>query len=276
MRIAVASGKGGTGKTTVALALAETLGPRGVLVDCDVEEPNCHLFVDAPVVADIPVCVQVPRAPTVGCSGCGRCVKACRFNALALLGRRVLVFKELCHSCGGCVLSCPEHALEEEDNRIGSVVLRRGGGFTVVSGVLDVGHPMAVPLIRRVKEEASPAGISIVDCPPGTSCPMVASVRGCNYVILVTEPSPFGLHDLRLAVETLRGMGMSCGVVVNRDVADSDPVGAYCAREHLDVLMRIPLSREIAEGGARGERLLTSVPGLRPAFAGLLREICVS
>lgn len=271
MRIAVASGKGGTGKTTLSLALAAAASPC-VLLDCDVEEPNCHLFVDAAPWRTETVEVMVPKFHPERCDGCGKCVRACRFKALARLGQRVLVFREMCHSCGGCVLACPHAALSEVAVAIGRLEFRQFGGVALVSGIMDVGQALAPPVIRRLQEHGGGTGLTLLDSPPGTACPMVTTVRGSDFVVLVTEPTPFGLHDLRLAVETLAAVGRPCGIVVNRAEAGETLIHAYAAEAGVPLLLEIPYSRRIAEVCARGGGLLDACPELRQPLHGLLVE----
>lgn len=273
MKIAVASGKGGTGKTTVSIALAETLGNRAILLDCDVEEPNCHLFLSGKVEKSDPVSVMIPEFHSENCSGCGACAKSCRFNAIAALGKRMLVFPELCHSCGGCLLACPEHAVSESSMEIGTISMSIPGEFPLFTGLMHVGHALSVPLIRELKNCADDVKINILDAPPGTACPMVNSVRDCDYVILVTEPTPFGLHDLGGAVETLKTMGLKCGVIINRSGENDRIAENFCRENHIDILMKIPFSRTIAEGYAAGKTLLQTVPELKGQFAAVLQRL---
>lgn len=270
MKIAVASGKGGTGKTTVSIALAETLGPRALLLDCDVEEPNCHLFLPGPVEEVLPVPVLVPEFHRDLCTGCGKCAASCRFNAIAALGRQMLIFQELCHSCGGCLLACPEKALRESSMVIGRILRRTPGSFGLVTGELEIGRALSVPLIQQLKRHADKEKINILDAPPGTSCPMVNTVRGCDYVILVTEPTPFGLHDLAGAAATLKTMQIPCGVIVNRAEEKNSIISDFCRKENLELLLQIPFDRKIAEGYAAGKTLLQTAPELQDALARML------
>lgn len=273
MNLAIASGKGGTGKTTVAIALAETLGERAVLWDCDVEEPNCHLFLPGEVKRTLPVSVMVPEFHSAQCNGCGKCAKVCRFHAIAALGTRILVFPELCHSCGGCLMACPAHAMTESRLEIGRIEWRHTGKFPLVTGKMNVGHTMSVPVIRQLKSWMDERKINLLDAPPGTACPMVHTVGGCDYCILVTEPTPFGLHDLKLAVETLNVLKVPFGVVINRNEEGANLPEEYCRENGIRILMRIPFSRDIAEGYARGRTLLQSAPELRKPFSALLKGI---
>jgi len=273
MNIAVASGKGGTGKTTLATALAEAAGGRVQLLDCDVEEPNCHIFVKLPAKTRDQVTVLVPEVVPEKCTACGECSRACRFNAIVSLGAAPMVFSELCHGCGGCLLACPSHALQEAQRVVGYIETSHAGDLTFIQGRLDVGQVLSPPVIRAVRERIDPGELSIIDCPPGTACPMVTAVRGSDYVILVTEPTPFGLHDLRLAVETVREIGIPCGVVVNRSDGSDGLISEYCSAEGITILLRVPNDRRVAEAYSRGDGLLTSLPGLRQELKGLLVRI---
>ncbi len=273
MKIAVASGKGGTGKTTISLALAEAAGPGTRLLDCDVEEPNCHLFVSAKPVRK-PVTVLKPEADEKLCTGCRKCVELCRFNAIAVLGRKILLFPDLCHGCGGCVRVCPAGALKERPYKIGEAGTCEAGNFSLTDGCLSIGQTMSPPLIRAVKKETGEGnGTVILDCPPGTSCSMVTAVREADFVLLVTEPTPFGLHDLTLAVETLRELKLPFGVIINRSDSGDDRVRSYCRAEGIPVLLEIPNRREIAEAYSRGETLLRAVPEWKEKFERMLKKV---
>lgn len=275
MRIAVASGKGGTGKTTVSIALAETLGEKALLLDCDVEEPNCHLFFPDQSPVTVAVKVMVPEFHKEKCIGCRKCAEACQFNAIALLGKNAIVFPELCHSCGGCLLACPSGAMTESELEIGQIEKREVGAFEIFSGVIKIGHALSVPLIRQLKERMDPKRINILDAPPGTACPMVNTARGCDYVILVSEPTPFGLHDLSAAVDTLKILGVPCGVIINRYEPGENLIDDACKKWGVGVLLRIPLCRKIAEGYSQGKTLLQTAPELRTRFADVLKRIGV-
>lgn len=269
MRIAVASGKGGTGKTTVATSLALSLAADRVqahpvldpplFLDCDVEAPNAHLFLKPAFTRRQEVGILIPRVDEALCTHCGRCAEVCQYHAIAVLGKKVMVFAQLCHGCGSCTLTCPEGAISETLDVMG--VLESGpamGGLLFARGVMNVGEPMATPIIRQLKKWATPPSDSIVilDASPGTSCPVVESVRGADFLLLVTEPTPFGLHDLKLAAQVGRELNLPMGVVINRDGIGDGGVDEFCAAEGLPILMRIPFDRAIAEGVARGRPLV--------------------
>ena len=266
MIIAIASGKGGTGKTTVALALAAVGNGAVRLLDCDVEEPNCHLFFQTEVERSESVTVPIPVADEARCIGCGQCTQICCYNAIAVLEKHILIFPELCHSCGGCIRVCASRALREEAKEIGSIAFRRQGNVELASGQLTIGHAMSPPLIRAVKKQIAANGDTIIDCPPGTSCPVVTAVRGADFVILVTEPTPFGLHDLTLAVATVRELSLKFGVILNRSDTGDRSIHEYCREENIPLLLEIPDQFKIAEAYSRGVGLLEAAPELKPGF----------
>ena len=276
-RIAIASGKGGTGKTTVATNLVVQAAQSGCQVvygDCDVEEPNGHLFLRPEIDTTKPFCLEVPSVIEERCTGCGRCGEVCVYSAIVVINKRVLTFPELCHSCGGCWLACPEDAIEQGTREIGVVETGRAlDSIDFVQGRLRIGEAMAPPLIRAVKGEAPAADLQVFDAPPGTSCPVIQTVRDADYVLLVTEPTPFGLHDLRLAVEMLRELGKGFGVVINRSDLGDDRVRRYCGEEGIEVLLEIPDDRKVAEAYARGEIAVRALPRYRDSFQALLERV---
>jgi MinD superfamily P-loop ATPase len=275
MKIAIASGKGGTGKSTVAANLACTLSrSREVaLVDCDVEEPNLHLFFPAPA-TDVPVTNPVPEIDAERCTLCGECGKFCRFGALAVLKDSVLTFPHLCHSCGGCVLVCPQGAVREVPRTIGRVAcscpLPR---LTLISGVLNEGEVQAPAVIRAAKALTEGHPLILYDASPGIACPVIETLAGSDACILVTESTPFGLHDLRLAAEVAERVGISAGVVINRSDGEDAATIGFCREHGLPILMTIPFSREIAAVQNRGGLICRDLPGWEERFAGLFDEI---
>jgi len=276
MKVAIASGKGGTGKTTVAVNLAMVAADRGQsvqLLDCDVEEPNVHIFLKPSIGEQRRVSVPVPEVDESKCTACGECGGICQFSAIVALGSKPLVFPELCHGCGGCSLVCPEEAISEVPREAGTVEIGRAGWVEFAGGRLRVGEAMSPPVIRAVRKSVRKEGLAIIDAPPGTSCPVIASIRNCDYVVLVTEPTPFGMNDLVLAVETVRKLEQRFGVVVNRSDVGDDRVLHYCAQEKIPVLAQIPDDRRIAEAYSRGESIVKAVPEYVDTFVDLLRLV---
>lgn len=284
MRLAIASGKGGTGKTTVAVSLALSLAERApLLLDCDVETPNAALFLRPEFTAQQAVGQPVPVVDTDRCTSCGRCAEVCRYHAIVVVAQRVLIFPELCHGCGSCTRQCPAGALHEELNVRGRLELGHAGPVVLAQGTLNVGEALAVPVIRQLKPWAIPAEVGdrpvILDAPPGASCPVVETLRGADAVLLVTEPTPFGLHDLRAAVQVVREVAASrttplpVAVIINRDGTGDAAVEAYCAAENIPILLRIPLERALAEGMAHGKPLIAIRPKYQAQLVALWEEL---
>jgi MinD superfamily P-loop ATPase len=275
MIISVASGKGGTGKTLVATSLALSLKDtaRVQLLDCDVEEPNAHIFLKPSVDQREAVTIPVPSVDGEKCTNCGLCAEVCAYKAIAALKSRVLVFPELCHGCGACAYLCPEKAIREVGREVGTVETGRADGILFAHGILNVGEAMAPPVIRRVKEQIEPGTLVIIDVPPGTSCPVVESIKGSDFCLLVTEPTPFGLNDLVLAAELVRKLDVPCGIVLNRAGPGDAKVEEYCDSEHIPVLLEIPLDAGIASHYSRGIPLVQAFPEWRAEFLKLFERV---
>jgi MinD superfamily P-loop ATPase len=284
MRIAIASGKGGTGKTTVATNLAVVAARQRsgvVYADCDVEEPNGHLFLRPEIEATETVHVLVPKVDRARCTACGSCSAICRYSAIVQVKDQVLLYPELCHSCGGCWLVCPVEAVEPVERPIGELQRGRAGAVRFVQGTLEVGQARSVPLIEAVKaalddrggSQVSERPLALLDAPPGTSCPVVETVRGCDYVVLVAEPTPFGLHDLKLAVEMVRTLRLPFGVVVNRASVAPGAMQDYCRGRGIPVLAEIPDDRSLAEAYARGEMIVEALPHYAEVFSRVVARV---
>jgi MinD superfamily P-loop ATPase len=278
MRIVVASGKGGTGKTTVATSLALSAQEASSVrfMDCDVEAPNAALFLIPALDIRKEVGIQLPVVDEALCTHCGKCAEVCEFHAIAVIAKKTLIFPELCHGCGSCTLICPEKAISERLDVMG--VLEGGKTATSINftqGVMNVGEPMAVPIIRELKKwDPDPVfDIEIRDAPPGASCPVVETMRGADFILLVTEPTPFGLHDLKQVVGITRELGIPAGVVVNRDGIGDNSVETYCDEADLPILLRIPMERHFAEAIASGKTLVDAAPEYLQIFRALLENI---
>ncbi len=272
MIVSIASGKGGTGKTSVAVNMA--LSIRNVqFLDCDVEEPNAHLLLHPKMSRDKPINISVPVVNEGLCDHCGKCAEFCKYNAIFVSPEKVLLFPELCHSCGGCIIVCPKKAISEKQHRIGALKFGSAGDLELVYGELEVGEPMAVPLIREVKRQIKMYRTVILDSPPGTSCPVIETVKGSDFCVLVTEPTPFGLHDLMITIEVLEDMGIPFGVVVNRaDIGDKKVYG-YCEEKSIPVLLEIPFKRRIAELYSKGISFIIEMPEWKKNFQTLFDEV---
>lgn len=276
MKISVASGKGGTGKTLVATSLALSILDEQQtvqLMDCDVEEPNAHIFFKSQPISETTVTLPIPKVDYDKCQYCGKCSEVCQFNAIALMKRTLVIFPDVCHSCGGCWHLCPSGALMPSDREVGTVSVSQAGPIRLVSGKLKLGTHISPPIIKAVRETENQDSIVIIDGPPGSSCPVIAAVEDTDYCILVTEPTPFGLNDLTLAVEMLEVLGVPCGVIINRHVDDVDIIDHYCQEKGLDILLRIPLETAIAKAYAKGIPLVESNPNWRSKFNELYHRI---
>jgi len=273
MIISVASGKGGTGKTTVATNLAISMGTGVQLLDCDVEAPNAHLFVSPSIERSESVYTPVPEIDKDKCTFCRKCSDICRFNVIAIAGNTILTFPELCHSCGGCLAVCPEGAVSEVGRELG--LLEQGtfeaGDF--VHGRMRIGEAMSPPLIKKVRGRIKPGKINIIDAPPGTSCPVIAAMKDTDFVLMVTEPTPFGLHDLKLAVAAVKLLGIPHGLVINRSDMGNDDVRTYAREENLPILMEIPFDRAIAEAYSQGRLMVKAMPAWKGKFQDLFNRI---
>jgi len=274
MIISVASGKGGTGKTLVATSLVLSLKDsyEVMLLDCDVEEPNGHVFLGPVLTGHEPVNIPVPRVSKDKCTCCGKCAEVCAYHAIAVLGDSVLTFPQLCHGCGACSYLCPEKAISEAPRETGVVEWGHSSGIGFVQGILNVGEAMAPPVIRQVKERGN-SGIVIRDVPPGTSCPVVEAVKGSDFCLLVTEPTPFGLNDLALAVDMVRELGIPCGIILNRAGLGDNEVEEYCREQNIPILLTIPLDSEIARLYSRGITLVAGMPQWKASFLELFGKI---
>lgn len=278
MKIAVASGKGGTGKTTIATGLATVLASTGTpttYADCDVEEPNGHLFLKPEIRDTHPATLTYPAVNNDLCVSCGKCQKICRYKAIILISDKPLVFPEMCHACSGCMLVCPTGAITESEREIGVIETGTSGGIGFIHGRLSVGQILSPPLIREVKHHIRDEETVIFDCPPGTSCPVITALRGTDYIVLVTEPTPFGLNDLKLAADAARELRTPFGVFINRCDIGTRDTEKYCERNAIPVLGRIPDDRMIAESYSRGELvgvLLSRYGGILLNVANTIRR----
>ena len=268
MIVSVASGKGGTGKTSVAVNMALSIG-NVQLLDCDAEEPNAHLFLNPKINQTQAVTISVSIVNEELCDHCGKCANFCQYNALFVGSDKVLVFPDLCHSCGGSALVCPKKAISEDQHRIGTLNLGSVGDLELVYGELEVGEPMAVPVIREVKRHIRKDKNVILDSPPGTSCPVIQTVKDTDFCILVTEPTPFGLHDLKIMIQVLESMRIPSGVVVNRAGIGDNRVHNYCEEKDIPILLEIPYERKIAELYSKGIPFSQQMPEWKTKFQAL-------
>ncbi len=275
MIISIASGKGGTGKTLVATSLALSLKEkyRVQLLDCDVEEPNDHVFLKPVATYKETASVMIPEVDDNKCNYCGRCAEVCAYNAIAVVKQKVLIFPDLCHGCGACSYLCPEKAISEKANGIGVIEKGYADNIDFVQGRLAIGKAMAPPIIRRVKELVDNDRVAIIDASPGTSCPVIEAVKDSDFCLLVTEPTPFGLNDLMLAVEAIKKLGIDCGVVLNRVGVGDSKTEEYCRKENIPIMMTIPLDTEIAHLYSRGITLAEGMPQWKNKFLELFDSI---
>lgn len=281
MIISVASGKGGTGKTTVAVNLALSLAAKEKVqfLDCDAEEPNAHIFLKPVIQSTAKVFIPVPEVDKSKCTYCGRCGEVCAYNAITVFpgigkgGGSVLVLPALCHGCGSCAYFCPSCAIKEVNKEIGEITAGSAGRIGFVQGSLNIGEAMAPPVIREIKRRIDNSQIVILDAPPGTSCPVVATVKTSDFCLLVTEPTPFGLNDLKIAVELIRKLHIPFGVIINRSDLGNDETDVYCQNEAIPVLMRIPFEKGIAMAYSKGESLIKAFPEYQNRFFQLFENI---
>lgn len=272
MIISIASGKGGTGKTSVAVNLALSIG-NAQLLDCDVEEPNAHLLLHPDMYRKELVHTLIPQANRKLCNNCGDCADFCQYNAIFVSSEKVLVFPELCHSCGGCAIVCPKKAISWEKYVVGSLNFGVAGDLTLVFGELQVNKPLSIPIIRAVKKQIRMDCDVILDSPPGTSCSLVETVKNSDFCVLVAEPTPFGLHDLKLTVDVLQKIRVPFGVIVNRSGMGDKKVYEYCKKRNIQLLLEIPFERKIAELYSEGIPFSSEMPEWEAKFQALYQEI---
>jgi MinD superfamily P-loop ATPase len=272
MILSIASGKGGTGKTTVAVNMALSL-ENVQLLDCDVEEPNAHILLQPKIAEATPIYKLVPQIVEERCTYCKQCSTFCAYNALFVAAETIMVFPELCHSCGGCSLVCPENAITETQRQVGSIKMGTVKGIELIYGELQVGEPIPIPLIKEVKRRINPDKTVLIDAPPGTACPFVASVYPSDYCLLVTEPTPFGLHDVQIAVDVLNKLSVPYGIIINRAGIGDRKVYEYCNEKNIPILLEIPYNRTIAHLYSQGTPFVMNMPEWRAQFQRLYHKI---
>lgn len=275
MKIAIASGKGGTGKSTVSVNVAYLLSKKVAnvaLLDCDVEEPNCHLFLNPHFDYAETVCINAPEIDHQKCQLCGQCVRTCEFNAMALAGNQVLIFEELCHGCSACKISCPHSAISSAKREIGVLQAAYGEQLTFIHGRSRVGSAMSPALIRQVKQFADEKSFAtqIIDSPPGTSCPFINTVYGADYIILVAEPTPFGFYDLKLATDVVRQMNIPFGVVINKSNENDALIESWAKDNKIQIISKIPEDIKVAQSYSKGEIIVEKLPDSEQYFAPIV------
>ena len=272
MIVSIASGKGGTGKTSVAVNMALAL-KNLLLLDCDVEEPNTHLLLNTEETQTSPVFIDVPIINEEKCDLCKKCAEFCQFNAILIGLKKPLVFPDLCHDCGGCALVCPKDAIKYEKIKVGTLKNSHTNGFTLIQGVLDIAQSKGIPVIKAVKQHITQEKDVIIDSPPGASCPFIETIHGSDFCLLVTDPTPFGVHDLDLVVQVLQQTSIPFGVVVNRATEDMTQIHQYCNSKNISILLEIPFQRRIAELYSRGIPFSQEMPEWIPKFKHLFEQI---
>jgi len=273
MKIAVLSGKGGTGKTLVSVNLA-AVSDQAVYVDCDVEEPNGHLFFKPQNLETEMVAIPIPQVDESKCTGCRKCVDFCKFNALAYIGNSLVIFEDICHSCGGCVTVCPEKALSEKNKEIGEVKKGTSDNVTILSGMMNIGEASGIPIIKKLlKNESLEDSLTVIDCPPGSACTVMESIKDADYCILVAEPSIFGAHNLNLVVELVRLFHKPHGVILNKCMDGVNPSEEYCKENGLRIIGSLSYDQELGTMNAVGLIAARESQRYREIFAGLLQAV---
>ena len=273
MRIAVLSGKGGTGKTLLSVNMAAA-AKDSKYIDCDVEEPNGHLFLKPKQIASEEVTVKIPIANAELCNGCRKCVEFCKFNALAYINNKLIVFDEICHSCGGCVLLCPEKALSEREKVIGEVQKGVSENVTILSGILNTGEASGIPIIKKLlNEESKNRGVTIIDCPPGSACIVMESIKDADYCILVAEPTLFGVHNLNMVYELVKLFDKPHGVILNKCLEGENPAEEFCIKNNIKILGKIPFDNELGVLNSNALIAVRESKKYRELFSTLLQSV---
>ncbi|HZK20918.1 MAG TPA: ATP-binding protein [Oscillospiraceae bacterium] len=273
MKIAVLSGKGGTGKTLVSVNLAAS-AKTSVYIDCDVEEPNGHLFFNPKSVKEQPVTVKIPKVDMALCSGCRKCVDFCNFNALAYIKDKLIIFEEICHSCGGCILVCPEKALTEKDKAIGKVQIGTSSGVKIFTGILNTGEASGVPIIKKLLSENKPkTDIEVIDCPPGSACIVMESIKDADFCVLVAEPTLFGMHNLKMVYELVRLFNKPFAVVLNKCIEGYNPSEQFCIDNNINILCKIPFDSELGTINSNAQIAVRESEKYKALFSSLLTKV---